>query len=65
MADGANALLGGLSYLSVGRESATGTYNTATAGLEVLSATFKTTKELQVLEEINAILNVEKKLLFG
>lgn len=52
MAVGQNHLVGNLSYLSVGREITYGTYATSTAGLNFLSASLKTTKEVKVLEEI-------------
>lgn len=52
MAVGAGVLVGDLSYLSVGRETTYGTYTTATAGINFLSASFKITKETRILEEI-------------
>lgn len=55
MSVGQGALMGDLSYLLIGREITYGTYVTATAatgGLNFLSASFKTTKEVKILEEI-------------
>jgi hypothetical protein len=52
MAVGQNALMGNLSYVAVGREATYGTYNTATAGLNVLSSSLKIMKETKILEEI-------------
>lgn len=52
MANGDGAILTGLSYLSVGRETAFKTYNTCTAGLDVISTSFKTMQENKILEEI-------------
>lgn len=52
MAVGAGALVGNLSYLAVGREITFGAYTTCTAGLNFLSSSFKTTKEVKILEEI-------------
>lgn len=52
MAVGQNALVGNLSYVAVGREITYGTYATCTAGLNFLSASMKTMKEVKILEEI-------------
>lgn len=52
MAVGGSALLGAFSYIAVGRETTQGTYNTATAALDVLNASIKTTKDVQTLEQI-------------
>lgn len=52
MAVGQGVLVGDLSYVAVGRETTYGTYNTATAGINVLSASIKMTKETKILEEI-------------
>lgn len=52
MAVGDGVTVGTLSYLAVGRELTYGSYNTATAGLNVLSASLKITKETKILEEI-------------
>lgn len=52
MAVGAGALVGNLSYLAVGREITYGTYASCTAGLNFLSESLKTTKDVKILEEI-------------
>lgn len=52
MGVGSGALVGNLSYLAVGREITFGTYATCTAGLNFLSASLKTTKDVKILEEI-------------
>ena len=52
MAIGQGALMSHFSYIGIGRETTYGTGVTCTAGLNFLSASLKTTKELKVLEEI-------------
>jgi len=52
MAVGQGSLVGNLSYLAVGREITYGTYATCTAGINFLSASFKTMKEVKILEEV-------------
>jgi len=52
MALGDGVTTGDLSYLAIGRELTYGAYNTATAGLNFLSASLKITKETKILEEI-------------
>lgn len=52
MAVGQGVLVGDLSYVAIGRELTYGAYNTATAGLNVLSASLKMTKETKIIEEI-------------
>lgn len=49
---GDTELLGGLSYIAVGRETTLGTYSTATALLPCLSAGLMTTKDNKVVEQI-------------
>ena len=49
---GAGAAVGVLSYLALGKETSYGTYATATAGLDFLSASLVATKEVKILEEI-------------
>lgn len=49
---GESALLGGLSYLAVGRETTAGTYNTCTAYLPLISSSLVTTKDNKILEQI-------------
>lgn len=52
MAVGEGVTVGNLSYLAIGRETTYGTYNTATAGINFLSASLKIMKETKILEEI-------------
>lgn len=52
MGVGQGSLVGDLSYINIGRELTYGSYNTATAALNVLSASLKMTKETKILEEI-------------
>lgn len=52
MAVGQGVLMGDLSYVAIGREATYGTYNTCTAGLNVLSAGLVMKKEVKILEEI-------------
>lgn len=52
MSVGQGALVGNLSYVAIGRETTYGTYNTCTAGINVLSASLKMMKETKILEEI-------------
>lgn len=49
---GQGALLGGLSYVAVGRETTHGTYNTCTAALDCLSFSFKTMQDQKIIEQI-------------
>ena len=49
---GAGGILSGLSYMALGRETTTGTYNTCTAQLDFISSSVKTTQEVKVLEQI-------------
>lgn len=52
MAVGQGELVGNLSYFAVGREITYGTYATCTAGINFLSASIKTMKEVKILEEV-------------
>lgn len=52
MSVGDSVLVGNLSYIAVGREITYGTYVTATAGINFLSASMKAVKETKILEEI-------------
>lgn len=49
---GQGALIAGLSYLAVGRETTLGTYTTCTAGMDFLSCSLKTVKENKILEQV-------------
>lgn len=53
MAVGQGALINGLSYVAIGRETTRGTYTTCTAGLDFLSCSLKVTKEPKILEQIS------------
>jgi len=54
MAVGQGELLGGLSYIAIGRETAYGTYNTCTAQLEPESFGLRVVQEGQVIEAITS-----------
>lgn len=62
MAAGDSAIISALSYLAIGRETTFKTYNTATAGLDVLSSSFKTIKENKILEEITTTRTYGKRI---
>lgn len=59
---GESALLGGLSYFAIGRETAFKTYNTCTALLPILSNGLVTTQEGKVLEEITGNRNYQSRI---
>lgn len=65
MAVGQGALISGLSYLAVGRETTFGTYNTCTAGLDFLSCSIKTMKENKILEQIERSRTYSKRISMG
>ncbi len=54
MAEGFKANVGFSSYVMVGREKTFKTYDTCTAGLDVLSSSIKTTQESKILETITS-----------
>ena len=62
MAVGQGALIGGDSYLAVGRETTYGTYNTATAALDFVSASLKLTKENKIIEQIERSRTFSKRI---
>jgi hypothetical protein len=62
MAVGDSALIGGDSYLAIGRETAFGTYNTCTAALDFISASLKVTKESKTLEQIERSRTFSKRI---
>ncbi len=62
MAVGDGSLISPLSYVGVGRETTFGTYTTATAGLNILSSSFKTVKETKILEEISTSRTYAKRI---
>lgn len=65
MAVGANALFSGESYLGIGRETAFGTYTTATAGLEFISAGLKTLKDSTILQQVERKRTLSKSFSLG
>lgn len=52
MAIGAGAMLGGFSYVAIGRETTFGTYNTCTAAIDCLSSSLATTQDAKILDQI-------------
>jgi len=62
MAVGQGSVLGALSYLQIGRETTTGTYTTATAGLDFLSTSIKTQQDSRILEQIEHSRTYSKRL---
>lgn len=52
MSVGDSTLLGGMSYVAIGRETVTGTYNTCPALLPVLSFSMTTKKDNKIVEQI-------------
>lgn len=62
MAVGQGALIGGESYLAIGRETTFGTYNTCTAALDFISASLKLTKENKILEQIERTRTLSKRI---
>ena len=62
MSVGDGALLGGLSYLGIGRETTLGAFNTALAGLDFISHSIKTQKDSKILEQIERSRTLSKRL---
>lgn len=62
MAVGDSSLFAGSSYLAIGRETTTGTYNTCTAGLDFLSAGLKTSQDSKILETIQRSRTYSKRI---
>lgn len=65
MAVGANSYEGYASYVSVGRETAFGTYTTATAAYEFTSANMKTMQESKTLEQVERSRTYSKEIRLG
>jgi hypothetical protein len=65
MAVGDSSLIGGLSYIAVGRETAFGTYNTASTLLPVMSGSLKMVKENKILEQIECSRTYSKRVSMG
>lgn len=59
---GDTALIQGDSYLAIGRETTYGTYNTATAGLDFISANLSLKKESKVIEQIERSRTMTKRV---
>lgn len=62
MAVGDSALIGGDSYLAIGRESTFGTGVTATAALDFISSSMKLVKEHKVVEQIERSRTYSKRI---
>jgi hypothetical protein len=62
MSVGDGALLGFESYLAVGRETTFGTYNTATAAMDFISAGLKTVKENKIIEQVEINRQYSKRI---
>lgn len=65
MAVGQGSYEGYASYLAIGRETTFGTYDTATAGLEFLTASMKTMQESKVLEQVERSRTYSKTIRLG
>lgn len=62
MSVGDSALLAGLSYLGIGQETTLGAFNTALAGLDFISSSIKTQKDSKILEQVERIRTMSKRL---
>lgn len=62
MAVGDSALIGGDSYLALGRELVFGTYNTCTSALNFNSCSLKLVKEGKIIEQIEASRTYSKRI---
>jgi hypothetical protein len=62
MPDGDTALLGGLSYVAVGRETTVGTYNTCSAALDAISCSMAVTQENKIIEQIERTRTYSKRI---
>lgn len=65
MTVGESALYSGESYIGFGRETTFGTYATASAGLDFISASIKTVKDSKVLEQIERKRTMAKSFSLG
>lgn len=65
MAVGDSSLYSGESYLGIGRESTYGTYATAGAGLDFISAGIKTVKDAKILEQVERKRTMTKNFSLG
>ena len=62
MANGDTGLLGGLSYVAIGRETTSGTYNTCTAALDVTNFGVSINQEIKIIEQIERTRTYSKHL---
>ena len=62
MAVGQGQMLGGFSYVAIGREITLGTYNTCTAALDCLSSSIATTQDAKILDQIERTRTLSKRL---
>ncbi len=65
MAVGQGALLGGLSYVAIGRESTFGTYSTCTTGMEFTSLSLKANQEDKIIESVQTNRTYGKQMRLG
>lgn len=65
MGVGSSSLYSGESYLGIGRETTFGTYATATAGLDFISASLKTIKDSKILEQVERKRTMSKVFQLG
>lgn len=65
MAVGQGSLISPLSYIGLGRETAFGTYTTATAGLSFIAGSLKTIKETKILEQVETSRTFSKRIGLG
>ena len=62
---GQGELISPLSYAGVGRETAFGTYTTATAGIHFIASSIKTLKETKILEQIETSRTFSQRIGLG
>lgn len=62
MAVGDSALIKGLSYLGVGRETTFGTFNTLLSGLDFISHSIKTQKDSKILDQVERSRTLSKRI---
>ena len=62
---GQGALIAGLSYFALGRETVRGTYATCTSGLDFISCNLKTSRENKILEQVQRSRTYSKHLSLG
>jgi len=62
MAVGDSAMLGGLSYVAIGRETTSGTYSTCTAALDCISFSIAALQENKIIEQIERQRTFSKRI---